>query len=140
MERPIRTALIGGFCLLLAACGSSTAPGAAPGESCQIDNTQGGCPAHAAFCYAAGSNSSCSGGDLCTGNGSGMTCAYSCSQDSDCASQSPSAKCLQDCLVHILNGYCVEPETQTRLMSRSCTHPSEGEADAVGVAGYSTAH
>lgn len=128
-----------GICLS-ASCGDSSAPGAQPGEACQIVDEfdpKAGCPREASFCYAVGINSSCAEGALCIGEAGGMACTYSCTQDSDCVSTDPSAVCMKDCVTKLLRGFCVRPKVRARFTGDRCTNPDDGPDNDIGMSGYS---
>lgn len=75
------------------------------------------CGTGATLCFAVGADSSCEGGGLCAGDPSGMTCAFPCSTDADCAEQSATAVCFHDCLEPLFDGQCVEPAVGDALLS-----------------------
>jgi hypothetical protein len=119
----------------LSGCGDSGPSGPGPGEPCHMQHTSIDCPADASLCYAGGRESSCGGGALCAGDGSGMTCAFRCQQDAECTAVSATAVCMQGCNAKILNGYCVEPDVRDDLLSMSC---STGSSSTAGTAGSVT--
>jgi hypothetical protein len=132
-------ALLGGF----AACddgatgtdvsGSASGKNEAAGQSCQMVDTAFQCTKNSRSCYGAGQGSSCPGGVLCAGDGNGMTCAYSCSQDSDCVERGSASVCMQGCQAMILNGYCVQPELQATFVEDVCPTSSMGTTGVAGV-------
>jgi hypothetical protein len=132
----------------LAACGDSggdqpgsggpdAAKNEAAGQPCHMVESAFQCTEKAAYCYAAGvRSSSCPGGVLCAGDGQGMTCAYSCAEDTDCAIAGSDMVCMQGCKARIVNGYCVRPGLMTELLDTVCPTSSMGTASVAGVGGY----
>jgi hypothetical protein len=104
------------------------------GQPCQMLETSFQCPANAWYCYGGGNGSSCPGGVLCVGDGSGMTCAYSCAQDSDCAVDGSTAVCMLGCKERLLNGYCMSALLREKLLETACPTGSLGN---IGVTGTS---
>jgi hypothetical protein len=105
------------------------------GKPCQMVHTELECTATSSLCYGVGTDSSCAGGALCVGDGSGLTCAYSCSHDSDCQLDGSAAVCMQGCKNTILNGYCVQPAVSSDLLGTTCTTGSSGNVGSAGVSG-----
>ena len=119
-----------------AADGSQSGSNPAAGQPCQMLHTDYSCTANSLMCYAAGIASSCPGGALCAGDGNGMTCAYSCSQDSDCAVTGSATLCMQGCKARLLNGYCVLPTLRTEFLESTCPTGSIGTNGVAGVSNF----
>jgi hypothetical protein len=138
------SALMAGF----AACGDSggdqpdsgspdKAKNEAAGQPCTMVETAFKCTETAVGCYGAGpQSSSCPGGVLCAGDGKGMTCAYSCAEDADCAIAGAGLVCMQGCKARVVNGYCVRPELRDQLLDTVCPTSSLGTTSVAGVASY----
>jgi len=117
-------AAVGFLSLVLSACGDDpvaaddAAPpaGDAPGAACVMAEPFL-CQASSTLCFAVGTDSSCERGGLCAGDQSGMTCAFPCTTDADCAEQSATAVCFHDCLERLFDGQCVEPDVGAALLS-----------------------
>jgi hypothetical protein len=109
-----------GWCLI--GCGGNAPQsGGAAGEACEIVHNDLTCRPASTLCYSSGFNSSCAGGDLCIGDGNGLSCAYRCTQTSDCTASSATAICMQDCGMRSLNGFCVEIAQHSELLRMSCS-------------------
>jgi len=94
------------------------------------------CQASSTLCFAVGVDSSCEGGGLCSGDANGMTCAFSCRTDADCADQSATAVCFFDCLEPLFDGHCVEPAVGDALISFPfCDTASEPRSGVSGSSG-----
>jgi hypothetical protein len=116
--------------------GSQSDRNQAAGQPCQMLHTDYSCTVNSLMCYGAGIASSCPGGALCAGDGNGMTCAYSCSQDSDCPVGDSATVCMQGCKARLLNGYCMLPALQAKLSETSCPTGSIGTNGVAGVSNF----
>jgi hypothetical protein len=89
-----------------------------PGDPCKPISLE--CKDDAWLCVAVGMSSSCQDRGLCLGDGTGMTCAPTCTSDAECASLKKGLVCMLDCQVPIMNGFCHPSSVHAEIIARLC--------------------